>query len=95
MTVKRAKKKGVPPITKKISAVRRQSGSVFPAGVKSHDEIDVTQFVRDISEMIDAARKHVAATANITLVTLYWQIGKRVHTEVPDECRASEAWRCA
>lgn len=72
----------------KVSAVRRQSGSVVPVGPKSHDEIDVTRLVRDISEMIDAARKHVAVNANTTLVTLHWQVGNRVHTEVLDERRA-------
>ncbi|MFT3804883.1 MAG: hypothetical protein QM766_27155 [Burkholderiaceae bacterium] len=88
MTVERAKTGAVQPPTKKVSAARRQFGSVVPVGAKNHDEVDVTQFVRDISEMIDAARKHVAVNANITIVTLH-------RHQVLDECRASEAWRCA
>jgi len=45
---------------KNVSAARRQSDGVVPVDAKSHDEVDVTQLVHDISEMIDAARKHVA-----------------------------------
>ncbi len=83
-----ARKKQPKAGSKKVSAVRRQSGSVVPAGARRHDEADVTQLVRDISEMIDAARKHVVVNANTTLVTLHWQVGNRVHTEVLDERRA-------
>lgn len=82
------RKKQPKAISKKVSSVRRKSGSVVPVGAKSYDEVDVTQLVREISEMIDAARKHVAVNANITLVTLHWQVGNRVHTEVLDERRA-------
>lgn len=38
--------------------------------------------------MIDATRKQVAVTANAALTALYWQIGRRVHTQVLDEKRA-------
>lgn len=38
--------------------------------------------------MIETARKQVAVAANVTLTTLYWQIGHRVRTEVLDEQRA-------
>lgn len=88
MTVKRAKKKAVKPPTKTVSALRRQSGSVVPVKNNGRSEVDVAQLVRDISGMIDATRKHVAVNANTTLVSLYWQVGNRVHTEVLDERRA-------
>jgi hypothetical protein len=83
-----ARKKQPKTGSEKLSAVRRQSDSVVPVGAKSHGEVDVTQLVHDISEMIDAARNHVAVNANTTLVTLHWQVGNRVHTEVLDERRA-------
>jgi predicted nuclease of restriction endonuclease-like (RecB) superfamily len=52
-------------------------------------EYDVAPLVRDIGEMIDAARKQVSVTANAALTGLYWQIGQRVHTKVLDERRAA------
>lgn len=39
--------------------------------------------------MIDVARRQVAVTTNATLTGLYWQIGRRVRTEVLDERRAA------
>ena len=42
----------------------------------------------ELGVMISAARKQVAATANAALVTLYWQIGYRVRTEVLERRRA-------
>lgn len=35
-------------------------------------ESDVTPLVRDIGEMIDAARNQLSITANATLTGLYW-----------------------
>jgi hypothetical protein len=46
------------------------------------------EFVHDIGEKIDAARKQAAVTANAALTGLYWQIGQRVHTEVLEERHA-------
>lgn len=45
-------------------------------------DVNVPALVRDLGAMIDDARKQVAATADATLVRLYWQIGHRVATEV-------------
>ncbi|MEA3179642.1 MAG: hypothetical protein QOI59_3165 [Gammaproteobacteria bacterium] len=42
---------------------------------------DVDTLVHDLGQMIEAARHHVAATANASLTTLYWQVGHRVRTE--------------
>jgi hypothetical protein len=38
--------------------------------------------VRDLGTMIDEARKQVAATADATLVRLYWQLGHRILREI-------------
>lgn len=53
-----------------------------------HVEADVVTLVHEIGAMIDGARKLVSATANATLVALYWQIGHRVRTEVLESRRA-------
>jgi predicted nuclease of restriction endonuclease-like (RecB) superfamily len=84
-TVKRTKKKVAQPRPGKVSAVRRLSAV---AKVHRVVQVGVARLVRDVSEMIDAARGHVAVNANVTLVALHWQVGKRVHTEVLDEQRA-------
>ena len=44
--------------------------------------------VHDLRNMISDARADVARTVNSTLVQLYWQIGKRVRTEVLRDERA-------
>ena len=62
-----------------------KSAPVSSANLKS----DVEPLVREIGEMIDAARKQVSVTANAALTGLYWQIGQRIHTEVLDERRAA------
>ncbi len=49
---------------------------------------EVTELVRELGEMIDDARQNVAVTANAALTTLYWQIGRRVRTQVLEGRRA-------
>ncbi|RKG75748.1 DUF1016 domain-containing protein [Corallococcus exercitus] len=51
-------------------------------------DLEVSMLVHDLSSMIEAARQQVAATANATLTTLYWQLGHRVLTEVTGGRRA-------
>jgi predicted nuclease of restriction endonuclease-like (RecB) superfamily len=55
--------------------------------------LDVSTLVRDLGSMIDAARAQVAVAANVTLTTLYWQIGYRVRTEILGEQRAEYGGR--
>lgn len=43
---------------------------------------------KDVREMILAAREGVAQAVNAGLVTLYWQIGKRIRKDVLQEKRA-------
>ena len=42
----------------------------------------------DIRSLIDAARAHVAQTANATQTLLYWHVGQRIRREVLNEKRA-------
>lgn len=43
---------------------------------------------RDIRELINTAREYVASSVNTGLISLYWQIGKRLHQETLKEKRA-------
>jgi len=43
----------------------------------------------ELRGLIDAARQHVAQTANATLTMLYWQVGQRIRREVLKDGRAS------
>jgi predicted nuclease of restriction endonuclease-like (RecB) superfamily len=89
---KRLTKKPPPSKPKKVAAPLRQ----LPGGLMekasrvsgARVEVEVSVLVRDIGAMIDAARKQVSVAANAALVTLYWQIGHRVRTEVLEGRRA-------
>lgn len=56
-------------------------------------EPDVALLVGELGAMIDAARKQLSVAANATLSTLYWQIGRRVYTEILEGRRAEYAAR--
>lgn len=77
---------------KTLAAPLRQSQGIAveklarPSG--RHVEADVEILVRELGTLIDAARKQVSVTANAALVTLYWQLGHRVRTEVLEGRRA-------
>lgn len=76
--------------SKKVSAVRRQSGAlVGPAEGDGRGDVDVSALVRDVRAMIEVAQKQVAVVANTSLVTLHWQVGVRVHRELLEERRAT------
>ena len=51
-------------------------------------DADVDTLARDLGEMIETARRQVAVAANVSLTTLYWQVGHRVRTEALDDRRA-------
>ncbi len=38
--------------------------------------------LKDIRDLIEEARSAVATTVNVGLTMLYWQIGRRIHTEI-------------
>jgi predicted nuclease of restriction endonuclease-like (RecB) superfamily len=85
-------RKNRPAGSKKVAAPLRQlpdATEVRSAQIsRVHVETDVVLLVREFGAMIDAARKQVSVTANAALVTLYWQIGHRVRTEVLEGRRA-------
>src|SRR3990167_5769424 len=42
----------------------------------------------DIRQLIETSRAELAVTVNSTLTLLYWQIGRRIHSEVLQGARA-------
>jgi hypothetical protein len=44
--------------------------------------------LKDLRELITAARQDVARQVNSALVLLYWRIGKRIHQDILKEKRA-------
>jgi hypothetical protein len=83
----------------KVSAVRRQSASALASRARAaggslkesvvEGDTEVAALALDLGRMIEAARHRLAQTANAALTTLYWQLGKRVRTEVLDGRRAA------
>ena len=53
-----------------------------------NSSIKQQSLIKDLRQIIEQARGHVAATANYALSIMYWQIGKRINTEVLDNKRA-------
>ena len=72
---------GVPdgPI-KKPQATRPKKRTAKP--VPTHS------LIGDLRQLIEAAREQTARTVNSTLVTMYWQIGKRIRADVLQSRRA-------
>jgi len=44
--------------------------------------------LKDLHELINAARQDVALQVNSSLVLLYWRVGKRIHQDIRQEKRA-------
>ncbi|MFN9287763.1 MAG: DUF1016 N-terminal domain-containing protein, partial [Planctomyces sp.] len=44
----------------------------------------------DLRQLIEAAREQTARAVNSTLVTMYWQLGKRLRADVLKEHRAGD-----
>ena len=83
---KRARNKTVQASSKKVSAARRQSA--LTATPSLQDDEEITALALDLGKMIEAARQQVAIAANAGLSTLYWQLGRRVHTKILEGRRA-------
>lgn len=49
---------------------------------------DADALVRDLKQIIDEARSAVAVTVNVGLTLLYWQVGRRINTEILKGTRA-------
>jgi predicted nuclease of restriction endonuclease-like (RecB) superfamily len=81
--VKVGAKKAPPPVRRSPAATAHASTLPAPSGA------EVAALVRDLGQMIDAARKDVAVAANAALTTLYWQLGHRVRTQVLEGKRAA------
>lgn len=51
-------------------------------------ESSASQLLTDLREIIESAKRNVAATANYELTMMYWHIGERINREVLDNQRA-------
>ena len=51
-------------------------------------ELVPAELLNDLRQIINAARTHVAATANYELTAMYWHIGSRINREVLNNERA-------
>jgi KaiC/GvpD/RAD55 family RecA-like ATPase len=51
-------------------------------------DVSVESLVRDLGQMIETAQREVAVAANVSLTTLYWEVGKHVRTEALEGRRA-------
>lgn len=71
MTARRAKKQAVKPSTKKVSAARRESIALTPAG-------DFAALVERVVAIIEAARSRVLRNVNSEMVLSNWQIGREI-----------------
>ena len=60
------------------------------ADIEKHTPTDLVapELLKDLRQIIDAARSHVAATANYELTAMYWHIGNRINNEVLGNERA-------
>ena len=64
---------------RKSTALVRRGGTI-PA---------VAKVATEIRDLIEAARRHVSVTANLAMVSLYWNIGRVIAQEMQkDETRA-------
>lgn len=59
-----------------------------PAGRETSAGWNSQALLAELRGLIDAARQHVAQTANATLTMLYWRIGQRIRREVLNDQRA-------
>jgi predicted nuclease of restriction endonuclease-like (RecB) superfamily len=75
---------------KKVSALRRQLAVKKPSAAVAAlaNDADIAALALDLGKMIEAARQQVAVAANAVLTTLYWEIGRRILTEILDGNRA-------
>jgi len=76
-----------------LSASHKRPTAEGAAVATGPASLDVRVLVRDLCQMIEAARREVAVTANAALTTLYWQIGNRVRTEILQGRRADYGGR--
>jgi predicted nuclease of restriction endonuclease-like (RecB) superfamily len=72
-----SRRKKTTPKKSKRADVRPQSTELAQSEAALASEL-----VRDLSEMIEAARNQVATAANAALTALHWQIGHHLHTRV-------------
>jgi hypothetical protein len=69
-------------------AKRLKTNEVLPA-VPSRGEPAPAELLAEIRDLIRSTRSGVAYTVNAALVILYWEVGRRIRTEVLKSERAT------
>lgn len=59
-----------------------------PGRIATPQPKQVDALLTELRGLIDAARQHVAQTANATLTRLYWHVGYRIGVELLKKERA-------
>ncbi len=70
-----------------MSKHTNKSNEIAKAEVVLHKPVK-DQLLNDIRVLIGSAKSHLAQTVNTVLTTLYWNIGKRIKTEILGNERA-------
>src|SRR4051812_585080 len=71
-----------------MALARRTTRKELATALRAQGSRQITTLVRDLEQLIEAARRKVAVAANAALTTLYWQLGHRVRTEILQDQRA-------
>jgi hypothetical protein len=67
---------------------RSQKSTDIVTGKNTSSVIVDERLLEDIKELIESAKSRFAQTANTALVTLYWNVGKRIKTDILGDERA-------
>ena len=77
------------PKRQRLSAWKsRLDPEVDPKSIKKVPDTFSSSLLRDLRQLIEAAREQTARAVNSTLVATYWQIGKRIQQDVLQNERA-------
>lgn len=71
---------------KKIEKASKQYGHKVMSELKKKNKEE--RLFKDIASLIEGSKQHVTQAVNATLTLLYWEIGKRINTEVLKNKRA-------
>ena len=75
-------------------ATKRKIHAMKPALIKRRaakpDLSGLGQVLPQIQTLIEASRQHVVSTANLTLVWLYWNVGRVITVDIQKNAKRAE-----
>jgi hypothetical protein len=75
-------------MSKSVSKPRSKRAKAKSGGRPASQSLVPARLASDVRQLIDQSRRTVASAVNAGLVTLYWQIGDRIRTEILKNKRA-------